>query len=150
MSLYTPKKSGIYPITCRTASALRTTSWPRICAVPADGARNVERIRKVVVFPAPLEPMNPNRSPLFTIKSSPDRAAILPYIRVKPKVWTAGIGGACISSLKSKVEHLLLRLWPSARPQCLQISGLSSEFLFYFASDFFVLINFSVYLLGRL
>src|SRR5438552_6483519 len=81
-------------MTWRTASALRTTSWPRILAVPAEGARKVARMRSVVVLPAPFEPIKPNKSPLLTVRSSPDNAAIVPYIRVRPNVCTAGIGGA--------------------------------------------------------
>src|SRR4051794_27367085 len=84
----------MYPITWRTASASRTTSCPRICAVPEDGARKVARIRSVVVLPAPLEPIKPKRSPLLTVKSRPDKAAMLPYMRESPWVWTAGMGGA--------------------------------------------------------
>ena len=37
-------------------------------AVPAEGERNVARIRRVVVLPAPLEPMKPNRSPELTAR----------------------------------------------------------------------------------
>ena len=50
------------------------------------------KMRSVVVLPAPFEPMNPNKSPLLTVKSRPESAAMLPYIRVKPNVCTAGMG----------------------------------------------------------
>src|SRR5438093_12496435 len=53
-------------------------------------------MRRVVVLPAPLEPMKPNKSPLFTVRSSPYNAAMLPNMRVKPNVCTAGKGGAFI------------------------------------------------------
>src|SRR5258707_9520394 len=51
-------------------------------------------MRSVVVLPAPFDPMNPNKSPLFTVRSKPYKAGMLPYIRVSPLVWTAGIAGA--------------------------------------------------------
>ena len=54
--------------------------------MPAEGAKNVARMRNVVVLPAPLEPMKPNRSPLLTVKSRPESAAMAPYMRVNPCV----------------------------------------------------------------
>src|ERR1700722_8812776 len=81
-------------MTWRTASASETTSWPSTRAVPDEGARNVARMRNVVVFPAPLEPMNPNKSPRFTVRSSELSAVIAPYERVRPMVCIAGNGGA--------------------------------------------------------
>ncbi len=83
-------------MTCRTASASRTTSWPRIFAVPEEGARKVARMRRVVVLPAPLEPMKPNKSPWLTVKSRQLSAVMLPKTRVRPTVATAGMGGASI------------------------------------------------------
>src|SRR5688572_1195350 len=68
-------------------------------ACPAVGVRNVARIRSVVVLPAPLEPMNPNRSPLYTVRSSELSATIWPYVRVRPIVWTAACGGAGVLML---------------------------------------------------
>ena len=91
-------------MTCRTASESITTSCPRTLAVPADGLRNVDRIRNVVVLPAPLDPIKPNKSPLFTVISSPCSAARLPYIRVKPSVSTAIIGGAGIWAIEEDAD----------------------------------------------
>ena len=47
-------------------------------AVPVEGERKVERIRSVVVLPAPFEPMKPKRSPWFTVRSSWFSAVRLP------------------------------------------------------------------------
>src|SRR5882762_1047979 len=47
-------------------------------------------MRRVVVFPAPLEPMKPKRSPRLTVRLSALRAIIEPYRRVRANVCTAG------------------------------------------------------------
>src|SRR5438552_18995138 len=93
-------------MTCRTASASRTTSCPSTWAVPAEGARNVARMRSVVVLPAPLEPMNPKRSPRMMERSSELSAVIAPKVRVRPLVCTAGMGGAVslVMGLKDRDE----------------------------------------------
>src|SRR4051794_31922614 len=80
-------------MTWRTASASRTTSWPNTFAVPDEGARKVARIRRVVVLPAPLDPMKPKRSPRRMERSRELSAVMAPKARVRPMVWTAGIGG---------------------------------------------------------
>jgi hypothetical protein len=55
-----------------------TTSWPKTEAEPPEGTRKVARMRRVVVLPAPLEPMNPKRSPWLTVRLSPPRATSEP------------------------------------------------------------------------
>ena len=62
----------------RTWSDSVTTLCPITRAVPVEGDRKVDRMRSVVVLPAPFEPMNPNRSPLFTVRSRALSAVSLP------------------------------------------------------------------------
>ena len=47
----------------RTAWGSATTSWPATTARPPVGRSTVLRMRKVVVFPAPLGPSSPKISP---------------------------------------------------------------------------------------
>ena len=51
------------PMTRRTWSGFRVTDAPAISAMPADGRMSVARMRRVVVFPAPLGPTSPKISP---------------------------------------------------------------------------------------
>src|SRR5271157_6481982 len=92
-------------MTWRTASASRTISWPRILAEPAEGARKVARMRRVVVLPAPLEPMKPKRSPGWIDRVNELSAVIGPNTRVKLIVSTAGMGGASIGGGVRYVNH---------------------------------------------
>ena len=52
--------------------------WPQTYASPHVGASSVERILIVVVLPAPLGPMKPNRSPRSSLRSSDSRATDAP------------------------------------------------------------------------
>ncbi len=62
------------PISRRTVSASRTTSWPSTAACPLSGARMVERIRTTVVLPAPLGPSSPSTVPVATSSDTPSSA----------------------------------------------------------------------------
>ena len=58
--------------------ASRTTSRPATRAVPASGERRVERIRTVVVLPAPLGPSTPRTVPGAASRSTPSSARTSP------------------------------------------------------------------------
>src|SRR5258706_11149964 len=60
--------------------------WQATYASPQVGLRSVARIRIVVVLPAPLGPMNPNRSPRFKFKLIDLMANNSPYFFVKSRV----------------------------------------------------------------
>ena len=47
-------------------------------AVPFEGERNDDKMRRVVVLPAPLDPIKPNKSPLLIVRSRELRAVKLP------------------------------------------------------------------------
>ena len=46
--------------------------------VPADGRRRPETVRRVVVLPAPFEPISATSSPWATVSEMPWRARIVP------------------------------------------------------------------------
>jgi len=103
---YTRRRSPHVPITWRTASASRSRSRPRICAVPADGARNVARMRRWCLA-APFDPMKPNKSPLYgkveSIRAVCCRKGAL--IRTfERRNRGAELFDICASSPKSKVQ----------------------------------------------
>lgn len=56
------------PIDCRAAIVPCSISWPKIAAVPDVGLETPDKIRMVVVLPAPLGPKKPNVSPSPTEK----------------------------------------------------------------------------------
>ena len=59
-SRYSP---DMKPMLARTAAGSVATSWPATIARPPVGLRTVLRMRRVVVFPAPLGPSRPKISP---------------------------------------------------------------------------------------
>ena len=62
----------------RTARGCVATSWPATIAVPASARSSVERIRTVVVLPAPFGPSSANTEPASTRRSSPVRTGTSP------------------------------------------------------------------------
>src|SRR5262245_20461466 len=79
--------------------ASRTQSLPAIVAEPLVGRTNPTRILIVVVFPAPLGPMNPRIWPRSTISDRPSRATKSPYFFVRPSATTTGSPGLMLASL---------------------------------------------------
>src|SRR5437773_4740983 len=73
-------------------------------------------MRRVVVLPAPFEPMKPKRSPRFTERFNALSATIEPYTRVRAKVCTAGTlpvsgGGLDMAELGSQDSGLGPTYW---------------------------------------
>src|SRR3954454_18798196 len=66
------------PMRERSCAASRTTSRPATRAVPASGERSVERMRTVVVLPAPLGPSTPRTVPGAASSSTPSSARTAP------------------------------------------------------------------------
>src|SRR5262245_45829218 len=60
--------------------------WPQTYASPCVGLRSVARIFIVVVFPAPLGPIKPNKSPAARSSSIDWMAYISPYFLVRSTV----------------------------------------------------------------
>ena len=88
MSLYTPKKSGMYPITWRTASASRTTSCPRMRAVPADE-------KHFLLFMAfDFDQVGGGRTPIPGFKTGPQDTPVRACVRCH-----AGLGLGSVNSL---------------------------------------------------
>ena len=58
----------VRPMSARTASGSRRTSWPATRAVPLVGRLSVVIMRTVVVLPAPLGPSSPRTVPCGTEK----------------------------------------------------------------------------------
>src|SRR5262245_45546542 len=67
MRSYTPVFADRKPTCRRTSDACVTTSKPATVADPDDGRRTVQRMRSVVVLPAPFGPRRPNTSPGRTV-----------------------------------------------------------------------------------
>ena len=59
MSSSTEAYWPVTPTSERTAVGSRTTSWPKMRALPPSGRSRVASIRMVVVLPAPLGPSTP-------------------------------------------------------------------------------------------
>src|SRR2546427_2677279 len=77
-------------MTRRTRSVSFSTQRPSMSTCPAAGSRRVARMRRVVVFPAPLGPMNPKISPSSTSNERSDTAVVSAKFLVKPFTWTMG------------------------------------------------------------
>src|SRR5438067_13066304 len=69
------------PIRCRTSAGCVVTSYPATMAEPPVGRNTVLRMRRQVVLPAPLGPINPKISPGWTSKLTPSNAATHPRRR---------------------------------------------------------------------
>src|SRR3954451_8993545 len=69
------------PMCCRTCAAWLTTSYPARVAVPPVGRSTVQRMRMVVVLPAPLGPSSPKISPGLASKLTPSTAWTRPRRR---------------------------------------------------------------------
>jgi len=78
MSLYTPKKSGMYPTWRRTPRGSLITEQPPTQASPLVGRSRVVRMRMVVVLPAPLGPTKPKTEPSSTLKETSRTAVSRP------------------------------------------------------------------------
>src|SRR3954468_11229688 len=83
------------PIRERSCAASRTTSRPATRAVPASGERSVERMRTVVVLPAPLGPSTPRTVPGAASSSTPSSARTSPNDLTRPLTSIAG-GRECM------------------------------------------------------
>src|SRR5438034_7843427 len=77
-----------------TASASRETSCPSTQACPAEGSSRPQSNRRVVVFPAPSGPTNPNTSPRVTARFSRSTAVTAPKRRVRSRASTTD--NACV------------------------------------------------------
>ena len=73
------------PMRARSFAASRTTSSPATRAVPASGESRVERIRTVVVLPAPLGPSTPSTVPGAASRSTPSSARTSPNDLTRPR-----------------------------------------------------------------
>src|ERR1044072_9148789 len=62
-------------------------------------------MRNGVVLPAPFDPMNPNKSPRFTVRFKLLNATIEPYMRVRSVVCTAGTVGETSIAIKLTFLH---------------------------------------------
>ena len=89
---YLPNPSGMNPRTRRTASASSTALYPQTNASPSVGVSSVERIRIVVVFPAPFGPMKPITCPGRAANETSSTAFSLPNRFDSPR--TSNDGGA--------------------------------------------------------
>src|SRR5665213_1162526 len=74
-------------------SASVSTSWPQTVTRPALGVRKPVIIFIVVDLPAPFGPRKPSTSPLATLRSIPDTAAIGPKRLDNPSISIMGAGG---------------------------------------------------------
>src|SRR4051812_8397192 len=83
------------PMRERSCAASRTTSRPATRAVPASGERSVERMRTVVVLPAPFGPSTPSTVPGAASSSTPSSARTSPNDLTRPLTSIAG-GRECI------------------------------------------------------
>jgi hypothetical protein len=79
----------------RTAAAAWTTSKPATRAVPPSGIVSVVRIRRVVVFPAPLGPRSPMIAPRGTAKLTPSTATVAPkrFVRFSDSIIASSLTG---------------------------------------------------------
>ncbi len=68
------------------------TSFPAMKARPSVALMRQQRIRTVVVFPAPFGPKKPKTSPSFTWRLSPSMAVTSPNSLPKPTVSMNSIG----------------------------------------------------------
>ena len=75
------------PSRLRTSPGSAVTSYPATRAPPEVGLSNVDRMRMVVVFPAPLGPRKPNSSPRSTSKLTSSTARDSPYTLTRS--WTS-------------------------------------------------------------
>src|SRR2546421_3076093 len=66
-------------------------SQPSIRALPLLGSVNHARIRKSVVFPAPLAPTSAPRSPLSTTRSMPRRTLLRSKLFFRPAIASKGV-----------------------------------------------------------
>src|ERR671934_202542 len=90
--------------------ASRTQSAPATDAEPLVGRASPTRILMVVVFPAPLGPINPRIWPRSTSRDRPSSATNAPYFFVSPFVTTTGSPGLmCVPPLPER---------PAADLQC--------------------------------
>src|SRR3954449_10299914 len=78
------------PMRERSCAASRTTSRPATRALPASGERSVERMRTVVVLPAPLGPSTPRTVPGAASSSTPSSARTAPNDFTRPLTSIAG------------------------------------------------------------
>src|SRR3954451_743416 len=83
------------PMRERSCAASRTTSRPATRAVPASGESRVQRMRTVVVLPAPFGPSTPSTVPGAASSSTPSSARTAPNDFTRPLTSIAGEGG-CI------------------------------------------------------
>src|SRR5256885_10614829 len=78
-----------------TSAASPTTSTPATRALPAVGGRRVQRMRTVVVLPAPFGPRKPKISPGAMNRSIPRTASTPPLkVRFRSCVWMASVPSA--------------------------------------------------------
>src|SRR5947209_17748920 len=66
-------------------------SQPSIRALPLLGSVKHARIRKSVVFPAPLAPISATRSPLSTTRSMPRRTLLRSKLFFRPAIASKGV-----------------------------------------------------------
>ena len=66
----------VTPIAARTASGSLASSFPAIQAWPASGLLSVDRMRTVVVFPAPFGPSNEKTVPSLMSRSMPSSTSL--------------------------------------------------------------------------
>src|SRR6478672_7964778 len=74
--------------------------------MPAVGRASPERIRSVVVFPAPLRPRNPNTMPGRTTRSAWSRAIVSPKRLVRPRSSIAGASPAPSAFIARTVQRI--------------------------------------------
>ena len=75
----------------RTSAAWLATSYPWTVAVPPSACSSVDRIRTMVVLPAPLEPSRARTVPGGTLRSTPRSTVVSPKDRVRPVISMAGV-----------------------------------------------------------
>ena len=68
----------------RTWTASDTTSYPQTLACPPSGFSSVDRMRTIVVLPAPFGPSRASTRPASAEMSTPARAWVLPNRLVNP------------------------------------------------------------------
>src|ERR1043165_6408677 len=121
MRSYTALLIDMKPMCCRTCPGCVATSCPATRAVPDVGLRTVQRMRMVVVLPAPLGPSRPKISPARASKLTWSTAWTRPRRRSRNdlvRFWTWIIclaGHRCRTALLSRrqsinvlVEHIAL------------------------------------------
>ena len=86
----TAENCPVTPITPRTASGSRATSWPATRTSPPSAPINVDRICTVVVLPAPLGPSSAKIEPSATFRSMPSSATFSPNDLRRPVAFSAG------------------------------------------------------------